>query len=165
MSGQQIASAAAWGATKVHTLPSGRTVSMVAEAPNLFGVAARYGFSDKALDALTTGNLPMGVLVEIAPAVCRAMLVNPRVDIRDDDGGVPEGCLAFDLLSNDDVSYVLEQFMDDVEEAADNADDFRGDGDSDAARADGEDVGKPAKRTGGTGKRKSAGGASRSAAS
>lgn len=155
--GSKIATSADWDDAKVHTLPSGKTVELTAEPPNVFGLAARFGFSDATVALLTSsGSVPMSALVELAPAICQAMFVQPPVRVRGEDGTVPDGCVPFDRLSNDDVGYVLEQFSDGVAEVSGSAESFRGDGAGDEPGGSGENVRPKPERTGGTPRRKPA---------
>lgn len=154
--GTRIASAADWDASDVHTLPSGKTVRLVSEPPNVFGLAARYGLSDATVDGWLGGEVSGSQLTELAPAICRAMFVEPVVAEPDDDGAVPDGALSFDRLSNEDVAFVIELFGGQVEEVAEQAESFRGDGDGAGSSDHGEPVRKPAKRSGGTRARQSA---------
>lgn len=156
MTSQKIANAADWDSTTVHTLPSGRAVELVADPPNVFGLAAKFGFTDETVAQLASGVIPMSAFVEIAPAVCQAMFVQPNVRVRDETGEVPDGCLPFDRLSNDDVGYILEVFTVGIEEVAADADSFRSNGNGSGSGDGGKDVPRPAKRAGGTARRKPA---------
>lgn len=120
------------------TLPSGRDITLLSQAPSIFALAARGEIALSAISGEEEGAEEISLdKFEFAAALCRTVIVAPPLSM---DEEPPAGHISYSWLTDDDINFICSRNSDLSEQTEEEAATFRDGPEGPAATGDSETV-------------------------